>query len=123
MKKLVLPILLFILGIGISTYVIYFLSPQGVGGEFVYQNLGLLGVSLFISVAMGGGLLLYLASKILSKLGLGKANFRVSLRRGVMIGVFTLMLGLLQVSRINNLLNLVLLVLIFILIETYFWEK
>lgn len=130
MKKLIPPLILLLLGIMVFAYTIYYLPPSVPNEQINLINLGLLLGSLLVSVATLSFFLLYLASFIWLRISLkrwaGKSPLKLflkpSLRRGLFVGLFVLVLALLMLTRTNNLLNLSLLLMVFVLLETYFWK-
>lgn len=130
MKKLIPSLILLLLGIMVFAYTIYYLPPSVPNGRINLINLGLLLGSLLVSVATLSFFLLYLASFIWLRISLkrwaGKSPLKLflkpSLRRGLFVGLFVLVLALLMLTRTNNLLNLSLLLMVFVLLETYFWK-
>lgn len=131
MKKLILPIIIFLLGSAGLFYSLYYLSPYKNGGGLNFINLAQLLTSLFLALAAFSALLVYFGSFILYKLlsqrfktkRLTGPSLKPRIKQGVMVGVFALIFSFLQITKTNSILNLILLVLIFVLIESYFWRR
>lgn len=130
MRKSILPTIFFLLGTAVLAYTVYYLSPYEAKGQINFRNLGLLLGSLLLSVATLSFFLLYLASFIWLRIvfkrseakPVSKLFLKSSLRRGLLVGLFVLIFALFALTRTSSFFNISLLILIFVLIETYFWK-
>ncbi|OGY27634.1 MAG: hypothetical protein A2802_02675 [Candidatus Woykebacteria bacterium RIFCSPHIGHO2_01_FULL_43_29] len=129
MKKLILPALSLILGFGGIYYTVFFLPPYRDNNSLNFGNLALLLISAFSLLAPMLSLLVYYASLAISKVvKSSKLTWQIkvsrgqSFKRGVLLASFLVILGALQATKTNSFFNILLLIMILGLLETYSWR-
>lgn len=130
MRKFILPLLSTTLGSGGMYYVTFFLSPYNMGGSLNFGNLALLLICALALLAPILGLLVYYASLLLARILKNtiwgwqiKVSRAASFKRGTLLALFIVTLGTLQATKTNSLFNIILLILILGLLETYSWKR